>query len=92
VISAVTRTLAVDGLFGQAAGPLAWLVGPATTGRAAVPVAMGMLTVGLDVTSTDALALLRAHAYATDRIVDDLASDIVSRRIPTQHLRLDRNT
>jgi hypothetical protein len=53
---------------------------------------MGMLTVGLDVTSTDALALLRAHAYATDRIVDDLASDIVSRRIPTQHLRLDRNT
>lgn len=92
VISAVTRTLAVDGLFGQAAGPLAWLVGPATTGRAAVPVAMGMLTVGLDVTSADALALLRAHAYATNRVVDDLASDIVNRRIPTQHLRLDLNT
>jgi len=49
--------------------------------------AMGLLNVELKVTAPDALALLRAHAYATERLVDDLALDIITRRIPVADLR-----
>ena len=38
-------------------------------------------------TAPDALALLRAHAYASDRLVDDLAHDIVTNRVPLDDLR-----
>jgi len=49
--------------------------------------AMGLLNVQLEVTAQDALALLRARAYATERLVDDLAHDIVTRRIPVGDLQ-----
>jgi GAF domain-containing protein len=49
--------------------------------------AMGLMNVHLQLTTPDALALLRAHAYATDSLVDDLAHAIVTRRIPLDHLR-----
>jgi hypothetical protein len=35
----------------------------------------------------DALAVLRGHAYATNRTVDDIAHDIVHRRIAATDLR-----
>jgi len=56
-------------------------------GRVQVWKAMGLLNVHLQITAPDALALLRAHAYATDRLVDDLAHDILSKRIPLDDLR-----
>lgn len=49
--------------------------------------AMGMLNVHWKLTTADALALLRAHAYATERLVDDVAHDVVTRRIPMSALR-----
>src|SRR3954471_13794274 len=45
-------------------GP-AWLDAPAAEQRSLVWQAMGFVNAGLDVSSVDALALLRAHAYGT---------------------------
>ena len=52
---------------------------------------MGMLNVALDVPAPDALALLRGHAYATNRTVDDIAHDLANRRIAAQDLRVESN-
>jgi len=43
--------------------------------------AAGMVSVQLDVGLVDALARLRAHAYAHDRKLDEVAMDVVRRRI-----------
>ncbi|SDY13524.1 hypothetical protein SAMN05661080_02433 [Modestobacter sp. DSM 44400] len=57
-----------------------WLSSPLATGRARVWEAMGLTSLALDLAATEALAVLRAHAYATGRTVDDLAADVVSGR------------
>ena len=46
------------------------------------------------VPSPDALGLLRAHAHAhaTDRTADDLAADLVARRIDPEALREDADS
>jgi hypothetical protein len=49
--------------------------------------AQGMVKVQLGVSLGDAMARLRAHAYATDRRLSDVAREVVARR-----LRLDRDT
>jgi hypothetical protein len=69
-------------------GP-AWLDAPAAERRSTVWQAIGYLNAGLGVSSTDALALLRAHAYAEDRDVDDLARRLVSADLPLESFRLD---
>jgi hypothetical protein len=71
-------------------GP-AWLSSPSANSRNAVLIAMGMLNVALEVTTPDALALLRGHAYATGRTVDDVAGDLVSRRMSADELRVGSN-
>jgi hypothetical protein len=71
-------------------GP-AWLTGPAADTRNAVFIAMGMLNVALEVSTPDALALLRGHAYATSRTVDDIARDVVNRRMAAEDLRVGSN-
>jgi hypothetical protein len=38
------------------------------------------------VSATDALAVLRGHAYATDRTADDVAADLVERRLQPDQL------
>jgi hypothetical protein len=38
------------------------------------------------VSSADALALLRAHAYSLGRDLDDLASAVVNRELPLEQL------
>jgi hypothetical protein len=43
--------------------------------------ATGMISVQLSVTVADALARLRAHAYAEDRSISAVASDVVARRL-----------
>lgn len=45
--------------------------------RLEVSVAVGMLTAALHVGAGDALALLRARAFAGDRCVDDVAADLI---------------
>ncbi len=56
----------------------------ATARRNAVWVAVGMVKARRGGPTGDALGLLRAHAYTTDRSLDDLAADLVEGR-----LRLD---
>jgi hypothetical protein len=53
---------------------------PAAIRRALVWHAIGRTGLALDVTEPEALAVLRAHAYATGRTVDDLAADVVDGR------------
>lgn len=69
----------------RSSGP-AWLDAPAATRRAHVWVALGMLNAELQVTSPTALSLLRAHAFASGRDVDELALDVVEGRVPTGEL------
>lgn len=47
--------------------------------RRQVHQATGMVSVQLNTSATEALARLRAHAYAVGRSVDDVARDVVSR-------------
>ena len=56
-------------------------------GRIQVWKAIGLMNVHLQLTAPDALALLRAHAYATDTLVDDLAHAVITHRVNVQDLR-----
>jgi hypothetical protein len=51
------------------------------THRAEVHQATGMLSVQLKVPLAEALVRLRAHAYATDRPISEVAADVVARRL-----------
>ena len=91
VVTQITGLLAEDTVFGVAADGPSWLDSPAAEARSAVVIAMGMLNIDLEVTTHDALTLLRARAYATDRSVDDVAADLVHHRIPTDEFRPDKD-
>ncbi len=54
-----------------------WLGNPGVTDRSQVLMAMGMVSVALSVNLNDALALLRAHAFATDITLDSVAHDVI---------------
>jgi hypothetical protein len=71
-------------------GP-AWLDAPAAERRSLVWQAMGFVNAGLEVSSDDALALLRAHAYSAGLEIDDLAAQVLSRQVPLEHLGFDRD-
>jgi|SRR6478752_7477177 hypothetical protein len=93
VIALMEQCLVSDSAVGftlQGAGPV-WLEGPAADSRNAVFLAMGMLNVALEVSAPDALALLRGHAFAVNRTVDDIAQDVVNRRIAVHELRVGSN-
>lgn len=49
--------------------------------RREVHQATGMILIQLDLTAEEALVLLKAHAFASDRALDDVASDVVARRL-----------
>jgi hypothetical protein len=49
--------------------------------RREVHQATGMVQAQLDTTATDAFARLRAHAFATGMAIDDIARDVVARRL-----------
>ncbi len=69
-----------------------WIDTPDARDRGRLWMAVGMLMVALDVTSADALAVLRARAYATGRTADDVALDLVQRRLPADRLREDADS
>ena len=54
---------------------------PATSARAEVHQATGMVLAQLDISAEDALARLRAHAFVEQRLLIDVARDVVSRRL-----------
>ncbi|GAB3348858.1 GAF domain-containing protein [Modestobacter lapidis] len=72
-------------------GP-AWLDAPAADRRALVWQAIGYVNAGLEVSSTDALALLRGHAWAQGRDLDDVARAVLEQQLPLQNLALDAGT
>ena len=51
--------------------------------------AIGFVNSALGVPSPEALALLRAHAYADGQSLDDLAAQVLSRQVPVEELGLD---
>jgi len=57
-----------------------WL-DPAASGRAEVHQATGMVLVQLDVSADVALARMRAHAFVEQRLLIDVARDVVSRKL-----------
>ena len=69
-------------------GP-AWLDAPAVERRSLVWQAMGFVNAGLGISSQDALAVLRAHAYGEGLDLDDLAARVLSRQVPLADLALD---
>jgi hypothetical protein len=68
-------------------GALAMGLEDAVAHRAEVHQATGMVAVQLDVPVSEALLLLRGHAFATDRPVQAVAADIVARRLRLTHDR-----
>ncbi|MBA2390425.1 MAG: GAF and ANTAR domain-containing protein [Geodermatophilaceae bacterium] len=53
--------------------------------RAEVHQATGMITIQLNVSLANALVRLRAHAYATERPIGEIAADVVNRRLRFDH-------
>jgi len=49
-------------------------------------VAIGMIMASRPGRTRDTLSLMRAHAYTEDRSLDDLAADIVERRLPPSNI------
>ena len=66
-----------------------WVRTSAARRRSRLWTAVVMVMVALRAPFPDALALLRAHAYATDRTADDLAAELVARRIHPDRLAAD---
>ena len=65
-----------------------WLGTTGADDRTMVSIAMGMLTVAADLNFTDALAVLRAHAFGSGRTVDDVSADVVHRTLTIDDLDL----
>jgi hypothetical protein len=61
-------------------GDGAWL-DHSVHGRAEIHQATGMVLAQLGVSATDALARMRAYAFAEQRLLSDVAHDVVSRRL-----------
>jgi hypothetical protein len=70
-------------------GRRGWWDGPDALSRARVWQATGMVNLALGLDTADALAILKAHAFATGRVVDDLAEDLVAGRLSLDALRSD---
>ena len=64
-----------------------WVDTPDAQRRGRLWRAVGLLVVALEVPAEDALALLRGHAYAAGRTADDVAADLVERRLQPERLR-----
>ncbi len=70
----------------------AWSDTPDARRRARLWMAVGMLSLALEVAAPDALAVLRGHAYAAGRTADDVATDLVERRLHADQLREDADS
>ena len=57
-----------------------WL-DPAVSNRAEIHQATGMVLAQLGISAQEALARMRAHAFAEQRLLADVAEDVVARRL-----------
>jgi GAF domain len=62
-------------------GALAWQLEQSGNYRVAVHQAVGRVSVQADVAVDDAMAMLRAHAFAHDRTLVDVATDVLAGRL-----------
>src|SRR4051812_8142440 len=67
----------------------AWSDTPDARRRGRPWMAVGMLMLALEAPAPDALAVLRGYAYAAGRTADDIALDLVERRLRPHQLRED---
>jgi hypothetical protein len=67
-----------------------WLHAPAARRRAKVWQAVGRLSLQLDIDGPDALDLMRDHALATARQLEDIALDVLDDRLDAEALRGSR--
>ncbi|MDT7639601.1 MAG: hypothetical protein QOC83_3889, partial [Pseudonocardiales bacterium] len=65
---------------GPARGDERWL-GHLVASRAEIHQATGMVLMQLEVSATEALARMRAYAFAEQRLLIDVARDVVARRL-----------
>ncbi|WP_369137905.1 hypothetical protein [Modestobacter versicolor] len=72
-------------------GRRGWWDGPDALRRARVWQATGMVNVALGLDAPEALAVLKAHAFATGQVVDDVADDLVEGRIGLSELSSSDN-
>lgn len=86
VVDLVTTVL-LGLLLGDLDGADGWR-GVLSPGREQVHQATGMLIAAFGISAEEALARLRGYAFVTDRSLDDVAQDIVTRRLSP--LELDR--
>jgi hypothetical protein len=70
----------------------AWSYTPDAQRRGRLWMAVGMLTLALEAPARDALAVLRGYAYAAGRTADDVALDLVERRLQPNRLREDADS
>jgi hypothetical protein len=66
-----------------------WAETPDARLRGRLWMAVGMLMLALEAPAADALALLRGYAYASGRTADDVAADLVERRLPPERVGED---
>ena len=64
----------------------AWSDTPGALRRGRLWMAVGMLVLALEVPTPDALAVLRGYAYAAGRTADEVATDLVERRMEPEQL------
>jgi hypothetical protein len=67
-------------------GRRGWWDGPDALRRARVWQATGMVNVALGLDTADALAALKAYAFSSGRVVDDVAADLVDGRLALSEL------
>ena len=91
LITAALSEAAVFSEWDAGQGP-DWLHTPSARRRARVWQAMGRLSLQLGLEGPEALELMRAHAAATERQVDDVAVDVLNDRLPAAALRAGRVT
>jgi hypothetical protein len=87
MLADVATTLLIDAQQQVASGGVIAGLDGALDNRAVVHQAQGMVMIQLGISLADALARLRGHAFVHDRRLDEVARDIVDRR-----LRLEHNT
>lgn len=81
VMAEVIAHWVLDAQAGAAVGTVATDLEPDADFHSVVHNAAGMVSVQLGVSVTEALVRLRAHAFGQDRLLRDVAEDVVSRRL-----------
>jgi hypothetical protein len=79
--ASAATTILLELQHGTPIGQLHPLLADAADGHREIHQATGMVSVQAAVGLTEALLLLRARAYATERPLHDIASDVVHRRL-----------